>query len=109
MELGVEKSPSAVHASFFPHSSRISQDFDPIVAAVAVVDIATVVYNIIIIIITFVTVFVSSMDTVALQRWSKNKQWLQETISCSWKWIDQTVSTITVRDSLVPDTGLSRI
>jgi hypothetical protein len=67
VELGVEKSPSAVHAlCFLDNASRISQDVDPIVVAV--------VYNIIIVIITdAVTVIVSSIDTDALQRRSENK------------------------------------
>ena len=67
MELGIEKSPSAVHAlCFLNNPSRISQDVDPIVVAV--------VYNIIIVIITnAVAIFVPSVDTDALQRRSENK------------------------------------
>jgi hypothetical protein len=73
VELGVEKSPSAVHAlCFLNNTSRISQDFDPIV--IAVVNIVAVVYNIIIVIITdAVTFFLLSIDTDALQRRSENK------------------------------------
>ena len=76
---------------YFDHNLRIPQGFDDDVLGVAAEEVTTA-HNNIDVTIGDVSFLALCVDVVAIQIRSKNKQWLQETIPCSWKWIDQTVS-----------------